>query len=159
MKNYGFSETNPIKLKCSESALVMLDNIVTSMGFHILYHFTDYFVTGDSIIEKFEIFSEDKDLQTLYFEITNNKNIWIPPSGFLFKDEYIIAEDFIYHGLDYYYKEEQDYEKTVTEFEMLEETYFELFVFENVGVNYKSQNFPYSMYQKYIEEHTYRKED
>lgn len=155
MKEYGNILQNPIKLLNSISINVMLQSIVTENGFHIFYHFVDYILKGDSIIEKYEVFSEDKGLQELFFEVISKPNLWIAPSGFVFKDEFIIEEDIIYHGSDYFYKDEKDYEEMLNKFELLEETYFELFVFENVGVNHTSHNFPYSMYQKYIDEHTY----
>lgn len=158
MVDYGTSVQNPIELLNSESVTVMLQSIVTENGFHIFYHFGDYIFNGDSFIEKYEVFSEDKGLQELFFDVDKKTNIWIAPDGFVFKDEFIVVEnDLIYHGSDYFYKDEKDYEKMMDKFDMLEQTYFELFVFENVGVNYNSPNFPYSMYQKYIEEHTYKK--
>lgn len=159
MSDYGTSVQNPIKLLNSESINVMLQNIVTENGFHIFYHYVNYILKGNSIIEKYEVFSEDKGLQVLFFEVNKNTNIWIAPTGFVFKDEFIVEEEIIYHGTDYFYKDEKDYEEIMNKFDMMEETYFELFVFENVGVNYCSPNFPYSMYQKYIDEHTYSKEE
>lgn len=155
MTDYGTSVQNPIELLNSESVTVMLQNIVTENGFHIFYHFVNYTLKGDSIIEKFEVFSEDKGLQELFFEIDKKTNIWVAPTGFVFKNEFIVEDDLIYHGSDYFYKKEKDYEEVMNKFDMMDETYFELFVFENVGVNYNSPNFPYSMYQKYIDEHTY----
>lgn len=155
MKEYGNILQNPIRLSNSNSAITMLQNIITKNGFHIFYHFVDYIVKDDSIIEIYEVFSEDKALQKLFFEVTNDNNIWIPPTGFIFKDEFIIDTDIVYHGLNYFYKVEEDYERVANKFNYMGKTYFELFVFENVGVNYKSPDFPYSMYQKYIDEHTY----
>ena|ERR1035437_1813887 len=157
MDNYGLSIYNPLRLEKSDSIFIILNNIVTKDGFHIFYHFVDYILNDDSIIEKYEVFSEDKGLQELFFEVISKPNTWIAPTGFVFRDEYIIEDDIVFHGMEYFYKDEKDYEKMLNKFDMMEETYFELFVFENVGVNYNSPNFPYSMYQKYIDEHTYRK--
>jgi hypothetical protein len=155
MNEYGRSIEKPLELNGTEFNIIMLKSIVTVNGFHILYHFIDSISYGDSTIKKYEVFSEDYGLQELFFEETNKPNLWIAPSGFLFADEFIIEEDIIYHGSDYFYKDEKDYEEMLNKFDMLEVTNFELFVFENVGVNYNSPDFPYSMYQKYIEEHTY----
>jgi len=158
MKEYGITLQNPIKLLNSVFVTVMLQSIVTENGFHLLYHFVDYILKDESIIEKYEVFSEDKGLQSLFFEVINKPNNWIAPTGFVFKDEYIVEEDIIFHGMEYFYKDEKDYENMLDIFEKMEETYFELFVFENVGVNYNSPEFPYSMYKKYIDEHTYSNE-
>lgn len=155
MDNYGISINNPIRLENSDSFLILLNNIVTNNGFHIFYHFINFILKGDSTIAKYEVFSEDKGLQELFFEVTNKPNQWITPSGFVFIDEFIIEEEIIYHGSDYFYKDKKDHEEMLNKFELLEETYFELFIFENVGVNHTCPNFPYSMYQKYIDEHVY----
>lgn len=159
IKEYGITLQNPIKLLNSTSVIVLLQSIVTENGFHIFYHFVDYILNGDSIIEKYEVFSEDKGLQELFFEVISKPNQWIAPSGFVFKDEFIIEEDIIFHSSDYFYKDEKVYEVMMNKFEMMEETYFELFVFENVGVNYNSPDFPNSMYHKYIDEHTYTNQE
>lgn len=155
MNKYGKCLENPLELNATEFNITMLKSIVTVNGFHILYHFMDSILYGDSIIMKYEVFSEDYGLQELFFKQVNKPNLWIAPCGFMFQNEYIIEEDIVFHGSEYFYKEEKDYEKMLNKFSMLEETYFELFLFENVGVNYSCPNFPYSMYQKYIDEHTY----
>lgn len=159
MAKYGIDIESPMELEDLKFIPVMLHSIVTENGFHILYHFVDSIINGNSTIVKYEVFSEDKGIQELFFEINKKPNLWIAPTGFLFIDEYIIEEHIIYHGNEYFYKDEKDYEKVMNSFNMLEETQFDLFVFENVGVNYNSPDFPNSMYQKYIDEHTYSAEE
>ena len=159
MGDFGFSEMNPIKLKDSESVLIILDDIVTENGFHLLYHFLDYIVKGDLIIERYEVFSEEKGAQILYFDVTNDKNSWIAPVGFIFSYDWIIDVDIIYHGQDYYYKDDRNDEDAMAKFDSIEHPLFDFFLFENVGVNFKSQNFPHSMFQKYLDEHTFTKDE
>lgn len=159
MTEYGITFQNPIKSKHSVSALTMLDNIVTTNGFHILYHFKDYIIRQNAIIEVYEVFSEDKNLFVLYFDVTSEIDIWIPPTGFLFQYEWIPNEVIFYHGQDYYYKDGCTHDNAMVKFDSMEESVFEWFIFENVGVNYRSNNFPYSMYQKYLDEYTYKKRE
>ena len=137
----------------------MLNNIVTTRGFHLLFHLKDYIIEESSIIEIYEIYSGDDNFHYFYFEVNNDANVWIPPHGFIFMSDWIYDVDVVYHGQDYYFKDGRTFVETMAEFDTMEESLFELFLFENVGVNYRSNNFPFSMYQKYLDEHTYKKED
>jgi len=154
INNYGLSEDNPIKLKDSESVIILLTHIVTDSGFHLLYHLKDYISKGNSIIEVYEIFSGEEILYLLYFDVTNDINSWIPPTGFLFEFGWIEngKNNFIYHGQDSYYKGDESVEKPLAYFRSRNWNVIKIYLMENYGVNYNCENFPYSTFQMYYDD-------
>lgn len=157
--NYGLSEINPIKLSDSESVIEMLNSIITLRGFRILFHLIDYIVKEKLIIEQYEIFTGDEKSFYLYFNVSWNVNVWIPPDGFIFFNEWVICNDsLVYHGQDYYLTDNCNFEKPITIFDSMEKSFYGLFLFENMGVNYNCKDFPYSMYQMYLDKYTYERD-
>lgn len=151
--NYGLSGDNPIKLKNSESVITMLKHIVTDSGFHLLFHFKDYISNEKSIIEVYEIFSGVEEFYLLYFEVTKDINVWLPPSGFLFKHEWIEhgESNFIYHGQDYYYKGDESVDSPFDYFHLRNWKVLKIYLSDNYGVNYTGKDFPHSVFQKYYD--------
>ena len=152
MDNYGISEDNPIKLKNSESAIIMLNHIVTDAGFHRLYHLKDYILKKNSIIEVYEIFSCIEEFYLLYIDVTHDINVWIAPSGFLFHFNWIENQkEKLFHGQDYYYKGDESCDRTFNFYHSSHWSIIKILLIHNFGVNYKVQNFPKSIFNAYYD--------
>lgn len=153
MNDYGLSLDNPIKLKDSESVITLLKHIVTDSGFHLLYHLKVYISKGNSNIEVYEIFSSIEKFYLLYFEVTNDIDVWIPPTGFLFQFGWIEhgVGNFIYHGQDCFYKGDESVEKPLAYFRSRNWEVLKIYLSNNYGVNYHCLNFPRSVFQMYYD--------
>ncbi|MEI6753929.1 MAG: hypothetical protein WCK78_12295 [Paludibacter sp.] len=150
MNNYGISENNPIKLKSLDSVVVILNNIVTDSGFYILYHLKDYFIKQESIIVVIEVFSGIEEYYLLYFDITNDCDVWKAPSGFLFFRSWIECKggDF-YHDQDYFLRHVETRENTREYFELRTWRVLTSHLMHNYGVLYKDDYFPVTVYNEY----------
>ena len=153
MNNYGLSRNNPLRLKDSESVITILKHIVTKSGFHVLYHLKGRISKGNSKIEVYEIFSGIEEFYLLYFDVTNAINVWIAPTGFLFKYNWIEhgEHNFIYHCQKYYYKGDESVEIPRLYFQSRNWKVLKMYLIDNYGVNYHCLNFPHSVFQMYYD--------
>ena len=159
MDNYGISEVNPIQLRSLDSVTIMLHNIVTESGFHLLYHFKDYILKPDSIIVVIEVFSGNMRFYLLYFDISNEVDIWIAPSGFLFFRSWIECKDGDFdHDQDYYLNRDESPEMARQNLDIESGIKIKYLLLDNYGFMYRRENFPDSVYREY-QDYDYGLED
>lgn len=159
-ENYGLVPENALKMSGIRASMTLLENIVTKDGFHILFHrpttvdSPDLSSENARIIDQYELISGDGMKYNLYIDIYNEVNLWIPPSGFMFEFDLLYYED-----------DEDEIEvkiesKYVFDCELINLDIFDFYernkkfeiekiLTESWGVNFKTNNFPESIIEKY----------
>jgi len=159
-ENYGLVPENALRLNCVRASMVLLENLVTKEGFHVLFHrpttvdSPDLSSENARIIDQYELISGDGMKYNLYIDIYNEVNLWIPPSGFMFKFDLLYYED-----------DEDEIEvkiesKYVFDCELINLDIFDFYERNHQheieklldgswGVNYKIQNFPKGLIEIY----------
>lgn len=83
--DYGRSRENPIRLNSIPASIIFLDNLVTEMGYHIVYQrLGSELSKNSSIVDHYEIMTSDNRYDDIYFTVHNTRSTWIPPKGYLF---------------------------------------------------------------------------
>lgn len=161
-ENYGLIPENPLRMSGVRASMVLLENLVTKEGFHILFHRPTTVDSPDlisengnaRIIDKYEIISGNGEKYNLYIDIYNDENLWISPSLFKFEYDFLYledADDVIEVKIEpkYVFDCEQlnmdifDFYERNNKFEI------EKLLDGSWGVNYKIQNFPKGLIEKY----------
>ncbi|MEI6684465.1 MAG: hypothetical protein WCO44_17715 [Bacteroidota bacterium] len=156
-ENYGKTPDNPIQLNSIVAARLLLDNVVSYKGYHILYHRRGSFqVRSDGpIIDHYEIMCSDNHYDDFFVNIYNETNEWIPPEGYLF--EHNLA-DINFFLSDYELSELNDSAIAVADKFIFKPEWgdaedlipnvnlplLELFMSNSSGVNGFNDEFPYS---------------
>ena len=161
---FGKSPDNPIQLNSIVASRLFLNNLVSAVGYHIIYHRRGSFhVQGDGpIIDQYEIMSSDNHYEDFYVNIYNETNQWIPPEGYLFEYELIdinffltdyelseLGEDEINIAEKFILKTEWDEEMTPN----VDLPLLELYMDESSGVNGFNDEFPYARIKELIMNH------
>jgi hypothetical protein len=160
-ENYGLVPEHALRSNCVKTSMVLLNNLVTKEGFHILFHRPTTVDSPDlisengnaRIIDQYELITGDGKKHNLYIDIYNDENLWVPPAGFLFdllyyeddgdEIEVKIEQQYVFDceqiGLDIidYYERNKKYE-------------IENILSESWGVNYKVPDFPKGLIEKYM---------
>lgn len=162
-ENYGLIPANPLRLNGVRASMIMLQNLVTKEGFHILFHRPTTVDSPDlrsengnaRIIDQYEMITGDGKIVNLYIDIYSDENLWIPPNLFMFKFDLLYLEDdgvkievkiepaYVFDceqiGLDIF-----DYYERNKKFEI------ERILDGSCGVNFKVQNFPEGLIEIYM---------
>ncbi|MEA4981507.1 MAG: hypothetical protein VB066_02205 [Paludibacter sp.] len=159
--NYGLILENPLKMSTVRASMVLLENLVTKEGFHILFHRPETVLSptlkfedgNERILDVYELISGDGKKYSFFIDIYNDENLWIPPNGFLLEFDLLYYEDdgeeievkidpaYVFDceqiGLDIfdYYERNKKYE-------------IEKILNGSMGVNYKVKNFPESLIER-----------
>ena len=159
---YGLIPENPLKMSGVRASMIMLQNLVTCDGFHILFHRPTSIDSPntknengkDRILDEYELITGNGKILNLYIDIYNDENLWIPPYGFLFENdliyyvddddkiEVIIDSEFVFDfeqinmNIDKYYERKKEYE-------------IEKNLISSWGVNFKTNNFPEQLIEIY----------
>lgn len=161
-ENYGLIPENPLRLSGVRASMVLLENLITKDGFHILFHRP---TTVDSpnlisengnarIIDQYEMITGDGKIVNLYIDIYSDENLWIPPNLFMFKFDLLYLED---DGVKIEVKIEPAYVFDCEQINLDIFDYYERnkkFNVENIlseswGVNFKVPDFPKGLIEKY----------
>lgn len=161
-ENYGLILENPIKMSGVRASMTLLLNLVTCDGFHILFHRPETVLSptlkfedgNERILDIYELITGDGKIVNLYIDIYNDENLWVPPAGFLFEYDLLCYED---DGDVIEVKIEPKY---IFDCEQLNMDIFDFYERNNKfeieklldgswGVNYKIQNFPKGLIEKY----------
>jgi hypothetical protein len=88
-------EGNLVKLNSIAASRFYLNNLVTTEGFHIIYHRRGSMsgLDGGGPIDHYEIMSSANKYDDIYISIYNETNTWIPPKGYLFEYDLNIMKD------------------------------------------------------------------
>ena len=160
-ENYGLIPENPLKMSGVRASMIMLQNLVTCDGYHILIHRPETVLSPnlkfndgkEKIIDQYEVISGDGKKYNLYIDIYNDDDLWIPAYRFLFENnmifyengdeiELIIDSEFVFEfeqinmNIDQYYERKKEYE-------------IEKNLISSWGVNYKVKNFPEGLIEMY----------
>jgi hypothetical protein len=160
MENYGLIPANPLRLSSVKASMTLLENLVTSEGFHILFHRptpvlspTLKFEDGkERILDVYELLTGDGKNFSLFVDIYNDENIWVPPAGFMFEFDLLNYDDD-----EIEVKIEQKY---IFDCELIDLDIFDYyernkkFDVEKIlsgswGVNFKVRDFPEGLIEKY----------
>jgi len=162
-ENYGLVPENPLKMSGVRASMVLLENLVTKEGFHILFHRPTTVDSPDlisengnaRIIDQYEMITGDGKIVNLYIDIYSDENLWIPPNLFMFKFDLLYLE---VDGVEIEVKIEPKY---VFDCEQLNMDIFDFYernnkfeiekiLSESFGFNYKVQNFPEGLIEIYM---------
>ena len=163
-ENYGLIPENPLRLSGVRASMVLLENLITKDGFHVLFHrpttvdSPDLSSENARIIDQYEVISGDGKKYNLYIDIYNDENLWVPPAGFLF--EFLFEYDLLCYeddGDEIEVKIEQQYVFDCEQinldifdfYERKKEYELEKLLDGSWGVNYKIQNFPKGLIEIY----------
>lgn len=157
--NYGLFPENPLKMCGVRASMILLENLVTKEGFHVLFHRPETVLSPTlmfkdqtyRILDVYELITGDGKKYNLFIDIYNDENSWISPSLFMFEYDLLYLEDdeievkieqqYIFDceqiGLDIF-----DYYERNKKFEI------EKILNGSMGVNYKVKNFPESLIER-----------
>ena len=165
---FGKSPDNPIQLNSIVASRLFLNNLVSAIGYHIIYHRRGSFhVQGNGpIIDQYEIMSSDNHYEDFYISIYNETNQWIPPAGYLFEYELVDIDLFL---TDYELSELNEPEINIAERYIFNPVLpddpneamipnvnlplLELYMAQSHGVNGFNEDFPYSRIRELIKNH------
>lgn len=161
--NYGLISENPLKLSGVRASMVLLENLITKDGFHILFHRPETvlspslkFDTGnEKILDVYELITGDGKKYNLFIDIYSEENHWVPPANFMFEFDLLYYED---DGEEIEVKIEQQYIfdcdqiglDTFDYYERNKKFDVEKILSGSIGVNYKIQNFPKGLIEIYM---------
>jgi hypothetical protein len=159
---YGLVRENAIRLNCVSASLVLMENLITKDGYHILFHRPETVLSptlkfdngNERILDVYELFTGDGKKHNLYIDIYNDENLWIPPTGFMFEFDLLYYED---DGDEIEVKIEQQYifdceQIGLDIFDFYERNHqheIEKILDGSWGVNYKVNNFPEQLIEIY----------
>ncbi|MEI8085102.1 MAG: hypothetical protein WCG93_02680 [Paludibacter sp.] len=175
LETYGLLPENPIKLNSTKAALGYLNHLVTKHdGYHILYHrlmsfdfnvFDGIEKTTENTTDIYEICTNDETIITIFINIHFDECVWIPPVPFEFESEYILicdkeqtAESEAQNSIvkvDKKYASKFHENWTPDDLDKIDPDSQEYILYRSWGVNYKTTNFPYNLWEKYVKENTY----
>ena len=159
---YGLVPENALKMSGVRASITLLGNLVTKEGLHILFHRPETVLSpnlkfdngNEKIIDQYEVITGSGKVANLYIDIYNEVNLWIPPTGFMFEFDLLYYED-----------DEDEIEvkiesKYVFDCELINLDIFDFYernkkfeiekiLTESWGVNFKTNNFPESIIEKY----------
>jgi hypothetical protein len=158
---YGKSPENPILLNSIPSSRFYLNHLLTSEGYHLVYHRPGSLPNTkfEHPIDHYELMTADGRYDDLYINIYNQTNTWVPPEGYLFSEDIRLYPE----GLNDYELEEineqvlkieDHYIVFVKPFDDVDDeseddskshSILEMFLCKNYGVNSKVSDFPLSM--------------
>ena len=171
-ETYGLIVDNPILMDSEKAAKGYLESLVTKKeGYHFIYHKLTEFdfnlfdgkeKTTENTLDIYQICTNDEKFMTLFFNIHSDKCIWVPPAYFDFEfDTVIIFEKEATAKSDPVFTSVKVDKKYISEFSYMKEDdylkYFDKYfpesmeriISNNWGVNYKTDHFPYILWDKW----------
>lgn len=162
-ENYGLVPENPLKMSGVRASMVLLENLITKDGFHILFHRPTTVLSPnlkfndgkEKIIDQYEVITGSGKVANLYIDIYSEENHWVPASEFMFEFKQLFYEDY---GDEIEVKIEQQYIFDCEQIGLDIFDYYERnkkFKIEKIldgscGVNFKVQNFPEGLIEIYM---------
>jgi hypothetical protein len=163
---YGKCPENPINLNSITASRVFLVNLLTSSGFHILYHRMGSLLSGKFPVDHYEIMSSGNEYDDLYINIYNETNAWIPPDGYLFDSRLEIC---LFYLSEYELSEINETEIEVNDRYLFQKEWhddpealveranmvppLEIFLEESFGRTGRVNNFPYPLIDELLHDH------
>jgi hypothetical protein len=148
---YGLSMDNPIQTTSVSASLNYLESLVTERGYHLLFHRVKSMCnTKEVFVDHYEIMTTENLYYDLYLSIYSEKDVFVPPSGFLF-DSLYISEEFDV-AQEYIFKEDWSEFDTELLQKMQELPYLEKFISRSFGRNGRLDDFPLTILDIMIEE-------
>jgi hypothetical protein len=131
---YGKSPDNPVLLNSINSNLRFLENLVTAEhGYHLLAHRAGSIPHNKRILDAYEIYTSNGVIDCLYFSIYEEKNLLLPPRGYLF--EFPFPDDESVDAKNYFQDKEE--EVSIAKIPMLERH-----LLFSRAINFRLPNFP-----------------
>ncbi|MEI6754717.1 MAG: hypothetical protein WCK78_16315 [Paludibacter sp.] len=174
LDTYGLIPENPIQLDSDKAAIAFLQNLVTKHdGYHILYHklmsfdfnvFDGREKTVENTVEIYEICTNDQKIISLFINTHCNECVWIPPAPFEFESESIYifdkdipdeSDEYIMVQVDVKFVNTIRMNWTPDDYDTIDPDSMEYVLYRSWGVNYKTNNFPYELWNQFQKEHTF----
>jgi len=149
-KEYGKTIDFPVKLSGIDNNLMFLENLITVDGYHILFHRDGSMRHNGKVIDRYLILACDGRYEELYFDVYNEENVFIPPSGFLFESEvnfYHLDVDEKYFGRFDIPDDQNELAEYIKKLPFLER-----YISRSYGTNMKLRPFPDQLIKEMIEE-------
>ena len=154
---YGKTPETPILLNSVQASGHFLNNLVTEKGYHILYHRIGSMpgTENQPIIDHYEIMDSNNTYEDFYINAYNDKNILVPPAGYLFEyalmgedydEELEIDDEYIWRD-----PSEGDLELSIERVSLLPR--LEIFMDNSQGTNMRLEGFPYSLIKDLMTSH------
>lgn len=174
LETYGLIAENPVRLNSTKAAIGYLEHLVTKHdGYHILFHklmsfdfnlFAGKKETAENMSEIYQICTNDQTIITVIINIHCAECVWIPPLPFEFESEsFVICNKEMTDDSESEYSivtVEKKYINKLREnwipddFDKVNPDSQEYILYRSWGVNYKTENFPHDLWEKYIKENT-----
>ena len=174
LESYGLIPENPVRLNSEKAALGYLESLVTkNESYHIFFHklmsfdfnvFDGKEKTAENTTNIYQICTNDETKFILFINTHCEECVWIPPAPFEFEyDTICICEEEMTEDSEAVYSTIQVDKKYVSEiranwvvddFDKFYPESMKHILFRNWGVNYKTDNFPYELWEMYIKENT-----
>jgi hypothetical protein len=166
-ENYGKCLENPVRMSSIAASRFYLNNLVTQNGEYLIYHRPGSLSVNNELIDHYEIFTTAKQYDDIYISIYNQRNIWVPPTGFLFEDGILCPDlteesdemkdiiESVLLGIDkkYFYNDRRTVENFMLN--IAEGDGLNIFIECSMGVNFAMDYFPVSFLKSYLRTFTF----
>ena len=85
IEKYGRCIQQPVKLNSIPASIIFMNNLVTKLGNHIIYHRigSKHGINGE-IVDHYEIMTTANQYDDIFICAYHDQSEWIPPYGYLF---------------------------------------------------------------------------
>ncbi len=142
ISKYGKGIRNPLILPNQNSIKLFLDNMITFEGCHIIYNKLNSIYQEINLIEHYQIFSFDRKKDDVFIAFDEQKKIYTPPYGYLFKIDKLIENGLIQESSQTPLKETIDYYNLKTKSKISNNNLLENIFAGSFGTSQPLINFP-----------------